>query len=300
MVQIPKFLIDHQGLNIYERALIPLVIRHTVHWGRRSRGIGADTLASLLEMDVTQVIVILDELCTKGILERVNVKEDGVRLLYYGIAAKLLEHESTNVQVNIPLRTESATQEWYFLNMPNDRYKALQEYALGLLHKMQLPEDVFVDFELYQRSHNSKSHDWKAEFQRWALREQKRHFSTQQAAVYDETFKPTPEQFQLTQLFIGHLQQINPQFEEPRDWSWAQEIKRLMELDGYSSDDIKRAIEWLFSAKGNWYRPNVPHATALRKKFDYIIAHVRSFRDAKVSLPQGVSVFDLYEKEIKK
>ena len=300
MVHIPEFLIDHPELNIYERAIIPLVIRHTFHWGRRNRGMGADTLASLLDMDIKQVIVILDELCEKKILERVNVNEEGVRLLYYGIASKLLEQEQTNVHVNIPLRTESATQEWYFLNIPNDRYKELQEYALGLLHKMQLHEDVFVDFELYQRSHNSKSHDWKAEFQRWALREQKRLFSTQKVAVYDETFKPTPEQFQLAQRFIGHLHKINPQFEEPRDWSWAQEIKRLMELDGYSSDDIKRAIEWLFSAKGDWYRPNVPNAAALRKKFDYIIAHVRSFRDAKVTLPEGVSVFDLYEKEVKK
>ncbi|RUM61984.1 MAG: hypothetical protein DSZ03_07590 [Sulfurimonas sp.] len=300
MVQIPEFLIDHQGLNVYERAVIPLVIRHTFHWGRRSQGMGADTLASLLGIDVKQVILILDELCEKGILERVNVTVEGVRLLHYGIASKLLEQQPKNLHVNIPLRTESATEEWYFLNMPNDRYKELQGYALGLLHKMQLPEDFFVDFELYQRSHNTKSHDWKAEFQRWALREQKRLFSTQKVAVYDETFKPTPEQFRLTQCFIAELQKINPQFEEPRDWSWAQEIKRLIELDGYSSEDIQRAIAWLFSAKGDWYRPNVPHAMALRQKFDYIMAHVRSFRDAKVTLPEGVSVFDLYEKEVKK
>ncbi len=300
MVLIPEFLIDHNHLSIYERAIIPIVIRHTVHWGRRSRGIGADTLASLLQMDVQQVILVLDELCQKRILERVSINEEGVRLLFYTIAASIIEEQHATVHVNIPLRTESATQEWYFLNMPNEQYKVLQEYALGLLHKMQLPEDVFVDFELYQRSHNTKSHDWQAEFQRWALREQKRLSSSQSVAVYDETFKPTPEQFQLAQRFIGHLQRINPQFEEPTDWSWAQEIKRLMELDGYSSDDIKRAIDWLFSAKGDWYRPNVPHATALRKKFDYIIAHVRSFRDAKVTLPEGVSVFDLYEKEVKK
>ncbi len=300
MVQIPEFLIDYNGLSVYERALIPLVIRHTFHWGRRTKGVGADTLAACLEMEVPQVIVILDELCDKGILERVSVTEEGVRLLLYGMASKLLEHSTAKVHVNIPLRSESSMQEWYFLNMPNERYKELQGYALGLLHKMQLPEDVFVDFELYQRSHNTKSHDWKAAFQRWAIREQKRLFSGRSVAVYDETFKPTPEQFQLTQLFIGNLQKIDPQFEEPTDWSWAQEIKRIMELDGYSSEDIRRAIAWLFSAKGDWYRPNVLTAAALRKKFDYIMAHVRSFRDAKVSLPDGVSVFDLYEKEIKK
>jgi hypothetical protein len=181
--------------------------------------------------------------------------------------------------------------------MPRDNYVALQEYALGLLHKMQLHEDVFVDFELYQRAHNVKSHDWHAAFQRWAMREQKKSQGSSKPAVYDETFKPTPEQFQLTQLFISKLQKINPQFEEPTDWSWAQEIKRLMELDGYSADDIKRAIEWLFSAKGDWYRPNVPDAVALRKKFDYLISHVRSFRDGKERLPEGISVFDLYEKK---
>ena len=46
-----------------------------------------------------------------------------------------------------------------------------------------------------------------------------------------------------------------------------------------------------------WYRPNVQDAASLRKKFDYIIAHVRSFRDGKEQLPEGVSVFDLYEKK---
>ncbi len=297
MVQIPEFLIDHNGLNIYERAIIPIIIRHTFEWGKRKQGIGADVIAEVLHVDVKQVILLLDELCSKGILERVNVKEDGVRLLLYGIAEKLLQNERENNHVNTVTVKEELTQEWYFLNMPRESYATLQEYALGLLHKMQLHEDVFVDFELYQRSHNTKSHDWKATFQRWAKREAKKLSGTTKVAVYDESFKPTPEQFQLTQLFITKLQKISPQFEEPTDWSWAQEIKRLMELDGYSSDDVKRAIEWLFSAKGNWYRPNVQDATSLRKKFDYIIAHVRSFRDGKEQLPEGVSIFDLYEKK---
>jgi hypothetical protein len=294
MVQIPKFLIDHEGLNVYERAIIPLVIRHTFEWGKRKRGVGADLIASVLHVEIKQVILLLDELCEKGILERVTVKEDGVRLLLYGIASKLLDHQPQE-PLQITTSVGEHSSEWYFLNMPRKQYVALQEYALGLLHKMQLSEDVFVDFELYQRSHNTKSHDWHAEFQRWAKREERKLSKGSKVAVYDETFKPTPEQFQLTQLFISKLQKINPQFDEPTDWSWAQEVKRLMELDGYSSEDIKRSIEWLFSAKGDWYRPNVPDAASLRKKFEYIIAHVRSFRDSKEQLPEGVSIFDLYE-----
>jgi hypothetical protein len=296
MVQIPKFLIDHDGLSVYERAIIPIIIRHTFEWGRRKNGVGADIIANVLHVDIKQIILVLDELCQKGILERINAKEDGVRVLLYGIASKLLESQPQE-KVSVTTSTQEQTAQWYFLNMPREQYVTLQEYALGLLHKMQLPEDVFVDFELYQRSHNTKSHDWHAEFQRWAKREAKKLSKSTKVAVYDETFKPTPEQFQLTQLFITQLQKISPQFDEPTDWSWAQEIKRLMELDGYSSDDIKRAIEWLFSAKGDWYRPNVQDAVSLRKKFDYIIAHVRSFRDTKEQLPEGVSIFDLYEKK---
>ncbi len=297
MVQIPEFLIDHNGLNIYERAIIPIVIRHTFGWGKRKNGIGADVIAEVLHVEVKQVILLLDELCAKGILERVNAKEEGVRVLLYGICKKLLENGQNNLHVKAVISTQELTQEWYFLNMPRESYNTLREYALGLLHKMQLHEDVFVDFELYQRSHNTKSHDWKAEFQRWAKRESKKLSGSKKMALYDESFKPTPEQFQLTQLFISKLQKISPQFDEPTDWSWAQEFKRLMELDGYSSEDIKRAVEWLFSAKGDWYRPNVQDAASLRKKFDYIIAHVRSFRDGKEQLPEGVSIFDLYEKK---
>ena len=55
-------------------------------------------------------------------------------------------------------------------------------------------------------------------------------------------------------------------------------------------------IDWLFSAKGEWYRPNVQTAFDLNKKFDYLISHVRSYRDAKKKIDDTINIFDVYEK----
>ena len=100
----------------------------------------------------------------------------------------------------------------------------------------------------------------------------------------------------MAQYFIRHLASIDPQFQEPFDvMSWAKQIKLLLDTGGYSILDVKSAIDWLFSAKGDWFRPNVPDARHLRKHFKRLIAHTRSFRDGKPRLPDGIDLFDLYE-----
>ena len=297
MVEIPYFLIDNHELTIYERALIPLIIRHTLGWGKKELGVEALKLSQLLQLDVKDTIDILDSLVKKGILEVVHVKRDSVKVLLYSISKLVFEH-SNDTSFSMPtmeVQSSILTNSSYFLNISDNSYKELKEFAMKLIASLSLSEDVFVDFELYQRSKNTKSYDWGSEFQRWALREQKKS-SSRQVTKHDNSFKPSPEQFQLTQYFIGYLQKIDPQFIEPTDWSWAQEIKTLVEIEGYDIEEIRRVIDWLFSSKGDWYRPNVQDAFALRKKFSYLISHVRSYRDAKNKVPDNVDIFDLYEK----
>jgi len=294
MVIIPYSLIDNNQLTIYERAILPLVIRHTLSWGKKEVGVEAYLLSQILQLDVKDTIEILDSLVTKGILEIVHVKEKGVRTLLYSISKAVLENSATPVAEAPSVQSKDLTHSSYFLNMSDEKYNDLKTYSMKLISSLGLNEDVFVDFELYQRGKNSKSYDWPAEFQRWALREQKKKPSTN-VTKHDMSFKPTPEQFQVTQHFISYLQKIDPQFVEPTDWSWAQEIKTLVEIEGYSVEEIKKVVDWLFSSKGDWYRPNIQDAFSLRKKFSYLISHVRSYRDARTKLPPGVSIFDLYE-----
>ena len=299
MVQIPYSLIDNTNLDIYERAVIPLIIRHTIGWDAKGVGIDALTLSKLLTIDVKTVVDVLESLVKKGVVESLHVKNGEYdKQILYSISKRVKEVErgedltTTDQIVNTPIKEHSN----YFLDLDRDAYNELKQYALKLLSNLKLSEDVFVDFELYQRGKNNRSFDWKAEFQRWALREQKRAKTTNNIQRYDNSFKPTPEQFQLTQYFISKLQALDPQFIEPTDWSWAQEIKTLIEIEGYSSEDIKNVIDWLFSAKGDWYRPNISDASKLREKFSYLISHIRSYRDGKYQLPTGVNIFDVIEK----
>ncbi|MDD3595361.1 hypothetical protein, partial [Sulfuricurvum sp.] len=142
----------------------------------------------------------------------------------------------------------------------------------------------------------NRSFDWCAEFERWVRKE----IASNAPVVASEQMladtKPSGEEFEMAQYFIRRLSSIDPQFEEPFDvMSWAKQIRLLIETGGYTLLDVKAAIDWLFSAKGDWFRPNVPDAYHLRKHFKRLIAHTRSFRDGKPKLPEGIDLFDLYE-----
>ena len=229
MVQIPYSLIDNMQLDIYERALLPLLIRHTISWADRKLGIDALFLSEKLQLDIKHTIDILDSLVAKGILEILHVKEDGVKVLLYSLSKKVIDNTQSNIVETVPIDTPLLNKSRYFLDLSRDEYTALQTYAYELLAQAGMNQELFVDFELYQRSKNSTSYDFAAEFHRWMRKEQKRGTS-QQLVRHDENFKPTPEQFQLAQYLITFLQKIDPQFIEPTDWSWAQEMKYLIEI----------------------------------------------------------------------
>ena len=175
MVQIPYFLLDNNQLNIYERAIIPLVIRHTLSWGKKEVGVEAYFLSQLLQLDVKDTVETLDALVAKGILEVVHVKQNSARVLLYCLSKSVLENSAANtVSLPVHVPTTDVNSSAYFLTLGNDKYNELKAYSMKLIHSLSLNEDVFVDFELYHRGKNSKSYDWPAEFQRWALREQKK------------------------------------------------------------------------------------------------------------------------------
>jgi hypothetical protein len=101
----------------------------------------------------------------------------------------------------------------------------------------------------------------------------------------------------MTHYFIRKLSSIDPQFQEPNTekalMSWIRQIQHLDEVQGYSILEIKSGIDWLFSARGDWFRPNVPDAFHLSKHFKRIISNTRSFRDGETRLPDGVNIFDI-------
>ncbi|MBV5322124.1 MAG: hypothetical protein JZU62_10565 [Sulfuricurvum sp.] len=291
MITLPSTLIDRDDLSIMERALLPLIARHTQQWGDKPSDIDASTLAQALRHAPREVIEALDSMVKKGILKTLRRKSAQGMMIYYTFAPI--------ATLASPVMSLSATQysdSNYYLNLSNEAYEELHVFALELCDREGLRRELFEDFNLYQRSKNNRSFDWCAEFERWVRRESISNAPVVASAQELAETKPTTEEFEMTQYFIRHLSAIDPQFEEPFDvMSWAAQIRLLIDTGGYTLLDIKSGIDWLFSAKGDWFRPNVPDAYHLRKHFKRLIAHTRSFRDGKPRLPDGIDLFDLYE-----
>lgn len=290
MISIPLALIDREDLSLLERALLPLIVRHTLTWGDKPGDIEAPRLAQMLRHTPRETVEALDSLVKKGILKTIRRKTpEGVMIRY-----SLAPHSEP---VSVPAATAEYTDHSYYLNLTNSAFEELHVFALETLDREGLRREIFDDFNLYQRTQNRRSFDWFAEFERWVRKE----LSSNAPAVVCESAlqesKPNGEEFEAARYFIAQLAAIDPQFEPPFDvMSWAKQIKLLIDTGGYTVLDVKAAIDWLFSAKGDWFRPNVPDAYHLRKHFKRLISHTRSFRDGKSRLPDGIDLFDLYEK----
>lgn len=291
MITIPTSLIDRDDLSLMERSLIPLIARHTQQWGDKPSDVDASTLAQALRHTPREVIEALDAMVKKGILKTLRRKTPQGVMIYYTFAPI-----SVLPSVEMNLTPTQYSDSSYFLNLSNEAYEELHAFAFELCDREGLRRELFEDFVLYQRSRNNRSFDWCAEFERWVRKEIASNapvIASQHALA--ET-KPTTEEFEMAKYFIRHLASIDPQFEEPFDvMSWAAQIRLLIDTGGYTLLDVKAAIDWLFSAKGDWFRPNVPDAYHLRKHFKRLIAHTRSFRDSKPRLPDDIDLFDLYE-----
>lgn len=291
MITIPTSLIDRDDLSLMERSLIPLIARHTQQWGDKPSDVDASTLAQALRHTPREVIEALDAMVKKGILKTLRKKTPQGVMIYYTFAPI-----SALPTIEMNLTPTQYSDSSYFLNLSNEAYEELHAFAFELCDREGLRRELFDDFALYQRSRNNRSFDWCAEFERWVRKEIASNapvIASQHALA--ET-KPTTEEFEMAQYFIRHLASIDPQFEEPFNvMSWAAQIRLLIDTGGYSLLDVKAAIDWLFSAKGDWFRPNVPDAYHLRKHFKRLIAHTRSFRDGKPRLPDDIDLFDLYE-----
>ncbi|WP_295053548.1 hypothetical protein [Sulfuricurvum sp.] len=291
MITLPTALIDRDDLSLMERALLPLIARYTQQWGDKPNDIDASTLAQALRHSPREVIEALDAMVKKNILKTLRRKTDQGVMIYYTFTPL-----STLSSAPAALTAAEYSDSNYYLNLSNETHEELHAFALELCDREGLRRELYEDFNLYQRSKNNRSFDWCAEFERWVRREMVSNapvLASEQALM---DAKPTTEEFEMTQYFIRHLSSIDPQFVEPFDvMSWAKQIRLLIDTGGYTLLDIKSAIDWLFSAKGDWFRPNVPDAYHLRKHFKRLIAHTRSFRDGKPRLPDGIDLFDLYE-----
>ncbi|HEX5624205.1 MAG TPA: hypothetical protein VFX57_07185 [Sulfuricurvum sp.] len=294
MITIPLTLIDRDDLSLLERALIPLIVRHSMTWGDKPKALSASVLSEYVRHSTKEVVEALDALVHKKILKTTREKTPQGVMILYTLAPMQLVPDS----LSPALVSHQYSDSNYYLNLSNETYEELHAYALQACDREGIRREVFDDFNLYQRSENRRSFDWCAEFERWIRRERASNAPALASANQLEENKPNSEQFEMAQYFIRRLASVDPQFEEPFDvMSWARQIQYLIESGNYTLLDIKSGIDWLFSAKGDWFRPNVPDAYHLRKHFKRLIAHTRSFRDGAPKLPDGINIFDIIGRE---
>lgn len=294
MITLPIALIDREDLSLLERALLPLIVRHGFTWGEKFKPLSASLLAEHLRHSTKEVVHALDALVAKKILKTIREKtSDGVMILY--VLEPIQTLQSSTVSTSLATQYSDSN---YYLNLSNEAFQELHVYALEACDREGLRRELFDDFNLYQRSENRRSFDWHAEFERWIRRSLSSNAPALASPVQLEESKPSGEQFEMAQYFIRRLSSVDPQFEEPFDvMSWARQIQYLIQSENYTLLDIKSGIDWLFSAKGDWFRPNVPDAFHLRKHFKRIIGHTRSFRDGAAKLPDGINIFDIIGRE---
>lgn len=290
MITLPIALIDREDLSLLERALLPLIVRHGFTWGEKFKPLSASLLAEHLRHSTKEVVHALDALVAKKILKTIREKtSEGVMILY--VLEPIQTLQSSVVSTSLATQYSDSN---YYLNLSNEAFQELYVYALEACDREGLRRELFDDFNLYQRSENRRSFDWHAEFERWIRRSLSSNAPALATPSQIEESKPSGEQFEMAQYFIRRLASVDPQFEEPFDvMSWARQIQYLIQSENYTLLDIKAGIDWLFSAKGDWFRPNVPDAFHLRKHFKRIIGHTRSFRDGAAKLPDGINIFDI-------
>src|SRR3989338_7195599 len=229
MITLPLALIDREDLSLMERALLPLIARHTQQWGDKPGDIDASTLAQVIRHSPREVIEALDIMVKKGILKTIRRKTAQGVMIYYAFAPI-----ATLPSPVMALTASEYSDSSYFLNINNDTFEELHAFALELCDREGLRRELFEDFNLYQRSKNNRSFDWCAEFERCVRKEIASNAPVIASQQTLAEAKPTTEEFEMAQYFIRHLSSIDPQFEEPFDvMSWAAQIKLLIETGGY-------------------------------------------------------------------
>ena len=75
---------------------------------------------------------------------------------------------------------------------------------------------------------------------------------------------------QLAEYFFGKIKAHNPKAKQANLKTWASQIQTFTKQTKYSIDDIKRVIDFIYSANGNRHIPYNLSPTSLRKNIDAI------------------------------
>lgn len=84
---------------------------------------------------------------------------------------------------------------------------------------------------------------------------------------------------QLAKEFFSEIQKNNSEAKEPNYQKWADDIRKLVELDGKSLENVRSVMAW--SQKNNFWKGNILSAKKLREKYDQLKVQSGNFKARK-------------------
>lgn len=74
--------------------------------------------------------------------------------------------------------------------------------------------------------------------------------------------------------------------------SWEKDIEKAIRIDGRSLNHLKRCIDWIYSDKGSFWKPNILSGKKLREKYDQM--ELQAKRDEKKDKKQQYGTDEIY------
>ncbi|GIN93362.1 DNA replication protein DnaD [Siminovitchia terrae] len=99
--------------------------------------------------------------------------------------------------------------------------------------------------------------------------------------VYDET----SIHFQLAIFFYQKILANNPEHKEPNLQRWADDIRKMIELDNRTEEQIKYLMTWV--QEDSFEMANVLSPSKLRKRFDQLVIKVKAQKKKVVPINKG-------------
>lgn len=88
--------------------------------------------------------------------------------------------------------------------------------------------------------------------------------------VYDET----SVYYQLANYFLRNIRKNNPEHKTPNLQTWSDDIRKMMELDNRTEEQVKYLMDWV--QNDEFEMSNVLSPGKLRKRFDQLILKVKN------------------------
>lgn len=88
--------------------------------------------------------------------------------------------------------------------------------------------------------------------------------------VYEETSSP----YQLSIYFLERIRENNPEHKEPNLQTWADDVRKMLELDNRTEEQIKYLMKWV--QQDDFEMTNVLSPSKIRKRYDQLVMKVKN------------------------